>query len=170
MTSLGHEGVRGGSLTWAVLSRRTDAAVLALGVWVFIAVAWTISILLRRDAWSPSTLSPPAFLDLSILRCRRRREAIAAQAVLYVLILAFDLAWIYFFGREPGSRDLPSFLVSGSVAWVWAVTAALAIAAGRRRLGLSRELEMLTRLRADLEDVTSHSKGEGSYGNRGSRT
>jgi hypothetical protein len=150
----------GGSVTWAVLSRRTDAMLLALGVWVFIAVAWTISFLLRRDAWSPVTLSTAAFLDLSILRCRRRREAIVAQGVLYVLILAFDLAWIYFFGREPGSRDVPSFLTSGSVVWVWLVTAMIGIAALRRRQRLTRELETLTRLRVGLDNDTRHPKGE----------
>src|SRR5215218_929824 len=141
----------GGSVTWAVLSGRTDALVLAIGVWVFIAVAWAISILLRRDAWSPATLSTAAFLDLSILRCRRRREAIPAQAILYVLILAFDLAWIYFFGQEPGSRDVGSFVTSGNVVWVWLLTIVLGIAAMRHRHRLSRELEMLTHLRAELE-------------------
>lgn len=146
----------GGSVTWAVLSGRTDAIVLAAGVWAFIAVAWTMSILLRRDAWSPATVSTAAFLDLSILRSRRRREAIAAQAVLYVLILAFDLAWIYFFGLEPGSRDAGSFLTSGNVVYVWLVTTVLGIAAVRRRQRLGRELETLTRLRADVKGDPGH--------------
>jgi len=150
----------GGSVTWAVLAGRTDAVVLAIGVWVFIAVAWTISILLRREAWSPATLSTAAFLDLSILRCRRRRAAIAAQAILYVVILAFDLAWIYLFGQEPGSRDVKSFLTSGNLVWLWMVTTVLGIAAIRHRHKLSRELETLTHLRADLEGDTDHSKGE----------
>jgi hypothetical protein len=142
----------GTSLAWAALSRRTDAAVLALGVWVFIAAAWAISFLLRREAWSPATLSAVAYLDLSVLRCRRRRESIAAQAVLYSVILGFDLAWIYSFGPEPGSRGVLSFLTSAGVAWVWLVTAILAIAAWRWRLRLSRELETLTRLRSGLDD------------------
>lgn len=72
----------GGSVAWAVLSRRTDALVLAFGIWVFIVIAWAISHLLRRDAWSPASLTTTAFLDLSILRCRQRREAIVAQAIL----------------------------------------------------------------------------------------
>jgi len=143
----------GTTVVWAALSRRTDVVVLALGVWVFIAAAWTISYLLRRDAWAPATLSTTAYLDLSLLRCRRRRESIAAQAVLYVLILGFDLAWIYYFGREGRSRDVLSFLTSGGVEWVWPVTAMLAIAAWRGRLSLSREIETLTRLRADLAAV-----------------
>src|SRR5262245_54066593 len=100
----------GGSATWAVLSRRTDALVLALGIWVFIVIAWATSLYLRREAWAPTSMSTAAFLDLSILRCRRRRQAIVAQAVLYALILAFDLTWIYQFSRAGGSRDLLSFL------------------------------------------------------------
>jgi hypothetical protein len=32
----------GGSLAWAVRSGRTDVLVLAIGIWVFIAIAWTI--------------------------------------------------------------------------------------------------------------------------------
>jgi hypothetical protein len=150
----------GGSVTWAVFASRTDAIVLAVGVWAFIAVAWTIAILLRRDAWSPATVSTAAFLDLSILRCRRRREAIVAQAVLYVLILAFDLAWISFFVQEPGSPDAVSVLTSGDVVWIWLVTAVLGVAAVRGRRGLSREIETLTRLRADLEGDPGHGRGE----------
>ena len=93
----------GGSLAWAALSLRTDVFVLALGVWAFIAIAWTISFLLRRGAWAPLTSTTMAFVELSILRCRRRRESIIAQAALYVMILGFDLAWIYA-TRPAGSR------------------------------------------------------------------
>ena len=142
----------GGSLVWVVLSRRTDVLVLALGIWVFTAVAWLISFLLRRDAWAPATATPIAFLDLSILRCSRRREGLVAQSVLYAMILAFDLAWIYFerpAGERPGAV---SFLASSGVAWVWVVTAALGAAAARLRKKLARELGTLTRLREELED------------------
>jgi hypothetical protein len=141
----------GATVAWAALSRRSDAIALAVGVCVFIAIAWTIAFLLRRDAWSPATLSAAACLDLSILRCGRRRAAVAAQSVLYALILGFDLAWIYYFAREPGSRDVLSFLTSGGVVWIWPVSAILAVAAWRRRLRLSREVETLIRLRADLD-------------------
>jgi hypothetical protein len=141
------------SVGWAAVSGRTDALVLAVGVCVFIAIAWMVAFLLRRDAWSPATLSTAACLDLSILRCRRQREAIAAQVVLYALILGFDLAWIYYFARDPRMRDVLSFLTSGGVAWIWPVSAGLAIAAWRRRVRLSRELEALLRLRSDLDSA-----------------
>jgi hypothetical protein len=142
----------GGSLAWAALSLRTDVFVLALGVWAFIAIAWTISFLLRRGAWTPLTSTTMAFVELSILRCRRRRESIIAQAVLYVMILGFDLAWIYATRPAGSERSVVSFLTSGEIAWVWALTAALGVAAIRQRQKLARELENLTNLRRQTEE------------------
>ena len=150
----------GASLGWAVLSNRTDAFVLAIGVWTLIAIAWGIAFLLRRDAWAPADLGTAAFLDLSILRCRRKRESLFAQSVLYVLIVGFDLAWIYL-GRPEGAREgLASFLTGSGVAWVWAVTAALALAAVVHRRRLTRELDALTSFRKQLGDALSDAEGE----------
>jgi hypothetical protein len=139
----------GGTLTWAALSARTDALVLAVGVWVFIAMAWTISFLLRRGAWAPVTATTTAFLELSILRCRRRRESIVAQSVLYVLIVGFDLTWIYF-ARPSRAAGVAAFLTSGEIAWVWVVTIVLAATAVWQRRRLGRELETLTRLQRQI--------------------
>jgi len=141
----------GGSLGWAALSRRTDVLVLALGVWLFIAIAWTLAFLLRRGAWAPAAATTTAFLDLAILRCRRRHEAVIAQAVLYVMILGFDLAWIYFSTAPRAQPGALAFLTSGAIVWVWAVTAALAVAAVRYRQKLARELAALTGLRHEME-------------------
>jgi len=141
--------IGGGSLVLALLSRAMDMFVLAIGVWVFIAIAWTISFLLRRGAWAPLTATTTAFLDLSILRCRRRREAVVAQVVLYVLILAFDLVWIYASASGPRHGAI-AFLTSSGIAWVWPVTGLLGIVAVRHRLKLTRELETLTALRRSL--------------------
>ena len=151
----------GGSVAWVVASRRTDALVLAIGIWAFIAVAWAISFVLRLDAWAPATLSTAAFLDLSILRCRRRREAVIAQSVLYAMILAFDLAWIYFGRTEHASEGVVSFLTSSGVAWICLVTAVLAVAALRQRQKLARELETLTSLRKTTGDGLSSAEAEG---------
>lgn len=140
----------GGSLVWAALSLRMDAFVLALGVWAFIAMAWTMSFLLRRGAWAPVTATTTAFLELSILRCRRRRESIVAQSVLYVLIVGFDLTWIYFARPSPAASGVAAFLSSGEIAWVWVVTLALAAIAVRERRRLGRELEALTRLQRQI--------------------
>ena len=139
----------GGTLAWTLLSRRTDALVLAIGVWFFTAAAWVISYLLRRDAWAPATLTTSAFLDLSILRCRRRREAIVAQAVLYVLLLAFDLTWIH--AVRGASGGVIAFLTEPSIVWVWPVTAGLAVVAVVQRRRLGRELERLGDLRRQFD-------------------
>jgi len=143
----------GGTLGWTLLSRRTDALVLTVGVWFFTAAAWAISYLLRRDAWAPATLTTAAFIDLSILRCRRRYESVVAQAILYVFILTFDLAWIYT-GRADRIALLP-FLTSPGVAWVWMVTALLAAAAVAQRHRLRRELQGLESLRRQFVRATS---------------
>jgi hypothetical protein len=145
----------GGSLAWAALSPRTDALVLALGVWSFIAMAWTISFLLRRGAWAPVTATTTAFLELSILRCRRRRESIVAQSVLYVLIVGFDLTWIYFAQPSRTASGVIAFLTSGEIAWVWVVTLVLAATAVWQRQRLGRELEMLTRLQQQIAGDSS---------------
>jgi hypothetical protein len=143
----------GGTLAWTLLSRRTDALIFAIGVWFFTAVAWTLSYLLRRDAWAPAALTASAFLDLSILRCRRRYEAIVAQSILYVLILTFDLWWIYV-GRADRTGVL-AFLTSPGIAWVWLVTAALGLVALRQRRRLARELEHLGAMRREFDRAAS---------------
>jgi hypothetical protein len=153
----------GGSLVWAVLSRRTDVIVLAVGVWAFLAMAWTISLLLRRGAWTPLGTTTTAFLELSILRCRRRRESIVAQAVLYLMILAFDLTWIYF-ARTPASRPhLLTFLTADSLLWVWAITVVLVIVAVWQRHRLDRELDTLMTLRQQIAGSRTRAESEGGY-------
>jgi len=149
----------GGSLAWAVLSRRTDVSVLAIGIWVFLAIAWTLSLLLRRGAWTPMSTTTTAFLELSILRCRRRRESIVAQAVLYLMILAFDLTWIYL-ARSPAARPQPlAFLTSGGLVWVWVLTAVLGVLAVWQRGKLDRELQNLTMLRRQIAGRGLHNEG-----------
>jgi hypothetical protein len=136
----------GGSLAWAAYTLRSETLVLALGVWAFLAMAWTISFLLRRAAWTPLTATTTAFLDLSILRCRRRRESILAQAVLYLMILGFDFIWIYF-TRDPAEPSVIALLASREFAWAWPITLVLGVVAMQQRRRLTRELENLMDLR-----------------------
>jgi hypothetical protein len=150
----------GGSLAWAALSHRTDTRWLVIGIWVFIAIAWATSLLLRRGVWGPVTKTTTAFLELSILRCRRRRKALVAQSVLYVMFLSFDLIWIYFQRTRQVPLDVAAFLTSGSVLCVWAITAALAAMAVRQRRRLGRELENLTNLKRQIEDRSVPASGE----------
>ncbi len=150
----------GGSVAWAALSHRRDALGLVIAIWAFIAIAWTISWLLRRGAWGPVMATTTAFLELSILRCRRRREAIVAQCVLYLMIFSFDLAWIYFQRAQESPLDVATFLTTGSVVWTWMITAALAVMAVRQRQRLGRELKYLTRLQAQLEHPRIQAQAE----------
>jgi hypothetical protein len=151
----------GGSIAWAALSHRRDALGLAIAIWGFIAIAGTISWLLRRGAWGPVMATTTTFLELSILRCRRSREAIVAQCVLYLIILSFDLAWIYFQRAQESPLDVATFLRTGSVVWTWMITAALAVMAVRQRQRLGRELKYLTRLQEQLEHPRIQAQAEG---------
>jgi hypothetical protein len=142
----------GGAAGWALVSQRPIVVALAIGVWFFIGVAWVMSIDLRRDILQPSAATTTAFLDLSIHRCRHRLQALAVQGVLYVMILAFDLVWIYHFQAETRPMEPWGFLTSGRVLVVWAVTAGLAAVAVRYRRKLRSELRNLLNLRRQLGD------------------
>ncbi len=139
----------GGSLLQVELSRRTGTLTLAIGVWVFLAIAWAMALRLRRGTWAPMTQTTAAFLDLATLRCRRRRQAVVAQAGLYVALLTFDLVWIYVYGAEPRVADPWAFLSAGDMWWVWGVTAVLAVYAFRRWRALTRECENLATLQQE---------------------
>lgn len=141
----------GGSIIGAAVSQRGDVMVLVIGVWVFLAIAWLLSGILRRGAWTPLATTTSAFLDLSIVRCRRRREGIVVECVLYVAILLFDLWWIRTYIRPPGTIEVVDFLTTPAVTIVWLITIALALIEARRFRRLGQELESLVALRDDLE-------------------
>jgi hypothetical protein len=135
----------GGTLAWAVVAGQTDVTVLAFAVWIFIAIAWTASALLRRGAWQPVTATTSAFVDISILRCERGLQAIWIQAALYVVILTFDLVWLYFYREESSARQL--LLRLPVLVILFGVTPLLAAAAMWYRRRLLRELRNLTALK-----------------------
>ena len=141
----------GGSLAWAIVSRRPDIAVLAAGVWIIIAIAWILSIVLRRGAWQPSAATTSAFVEISILRCERGLQALKAQAAFFVFILGFDLVWLYHYGAE---TSVWTFLTRPAVVLIaWGGTAVAAAAAIWYHRHLRRELAQLLRLRRELEGV-----------------
>ena len=141
----------GGATAWALISQRSIVVALAIGVWIFIAIAWAMSIGLRGDVLRPSAATTAAFLDLSIRRCRGRLRGLAAQCVLYVMILTFDLVWIYHYQAETRAMTPWTFLTSGGLLVVWAVTAALAAVAVWYRRRQRRELENLLDMRRELD-------------------
>jgi hypothetical protein len=149
----------GGSIAWAAVSRRNDVMVLVGGMWAFLAVAWLMSWVLRRGAWTPLAATTAAFLELSILRCRRRREATYGQCALYVAILSFDLWWIRTYSPPHAAMDLATFLTTPALLITWLVTAVLAVIAVLNFRRLGRELESLTALREDFEGPPSSHDG-----------
>jgi hypothetical protein len=131
----------GGATAWAVAASRSDVTVLAIAVWLFIAIAWTASLVLSRGMWQPVTETTAAFVDISILRCVRRLQAIWIQAALYVVILTFDLIWIYYYRAE---TSVIEFLLQPIVlVWLLVVTPFAAAAAMWSRRRLLRELNNL---------------------------
>ena len=139
----------GGTAAWAIVSRRADVVVLSAGVWILIAIAWMLSILLRRGAWQPAGTTTAAFMDLSILRCERGLQAIRAQVAMFVLILGFDLVWLYWSG---GYTSVWTFATRPAVvllAWIGTVVFAAATLWYRRRM--RRELTALLKLRKEIE-------------------
>jgi hypothetical protein len=138
--------------TWAILSRRVDVGVLAVGVWGFITINWMVAWSLTRGASKPVATTTAAFLDFSVLSCRRHHQAIVAAAVLYAAFLLFVLAWKYHELAQQTSLAFWPFLTSASNMAVWGITAALAVLAIWRRRKLNRELRNLLRLREQLEN------------------
>ena len=135
----------GGALGWALASRRAEVMVMAVAIWIFIGVAWILSTLLRRGTWQPVTATTTAFVEVSILRCERSLQAVWIQAVLYVVILVFDLVWLYNYRAESSVRE---FLLRPAVVIVLTIVTPLCAAAAvwyRRRL--QRELKNLLELR-----------------------
>jgi hypothetical protein len=134
----------GGTTAWALAARQTDVVVLAIAVWIFIAIAWTASTLLRRGAWQPVTTTTSAFVDISILRCQRNLQAIWAQAALFVVLLVFDLVWLYYYRAE---TTVSEFLMRPVVlVFLLIVTPLFAAAAMWYRRRLLRELRSLREL------------------------
>jgi hypothetical protein len=135
----------GGVLAWAYASERADVIVLAIAVWIFIAVAWIASMFLSRGTWQPVTATTAAFVEISILRCERSLQAIWIQAVLYAVILAFDLVWLYYYRAESSVRE---FLMRPPVLlFLLIVTPLVATAAVWYRRRLLRELKSLRSVR-----------------------
>ena len=132
---------------WAVVSQRTDVVVLAVGEWLVIVVAWIASLTLSKGTWQPVGQTTTAFLEFSILSCRRNRQAIAAAAVLYVVQLSFVMTWNYFALSRQAPLDLWTFLALDRNIIVWLVTLALGVLALWRRRVLKQELDNLLKLR-----------------------
>jgi hypothetical protein len=134
---------------WAVVSQRADVVVLAGGVWLALVLAWIATLTLSRGTWRPAGQTTTAFLEFSILSCRRNRQAIAAAAVLYVMLLAFVKTWVYYELSRQTPLDPWTYLTMDFNIVVWLITIALGLLALWRRRVLQHELDNLMQLRRD---------------------
>lgn len=131
----------------AYLGGRPEDVVLAIGVWIFIVLTWITSLRITRGASKPAAATTAAFLDFSILSCRRHLAEITAAVILYLLLLAF-IVWLNY--RESSQQapiGLHVYLTSWRYLVIWAVTATLGVFALRRRQVLHRELRNLLEIR-----------------------
>lgn len=85
--------IGGGTTVWAILSRDSGLALVAVAAWLFLAVAWIFVLNVNRGLWAPAALDAAAFLDLSVRRCHGALRTIWFAAELFVAEVAFGLAW-----------------------------------------------------------------------------
>jgi hypothetical protein len=131
----------------AYLTRRPDDIVLAVSVWGFIALAWIVSLRIMRGASEPAAATTAAYLDFSILSCRRHLAEIRSAAILYVVLLTFVMGLNYPEFVERTGGDVWTFLTLPASFVVWGVTAALGVFGLWRRRQLRRELNNLIEIR-----------------------
>lgn len=143
----------GATALWALVSRSADVIVLAVGVWLLVAIAWAASTMLRRGISQPVTSTTSAFVEISILRCERSLHAITFQAAFYVVIVGFDLVWLYYYRAESSVQEL--LMRPPVIGVLTIVTPVLAAAAIWYRRRLQRELKNLISLRL----TTSRDRG-----------
>jgi len=114
--------IGGGCTALAVRESSREMIILAVGVWILIAIVWAFAMVNRRGTWSPEQSTTSAFIDLSLRRCRRRLTAAWFSVGFYSVEMAFCLTWIY----QHNSRQVPvtlvEFLLSGSHPVVWLIT------------------------------------------------
>jgi hypothetical protein len=131
----------------AWLAGRPEDLVLAVGVVVFIALTWATSLRITRGAQKPAGATTAAFLDFSILSCRRTLAGITAGAILYVIFLAFIIGVNYRGALQESPIGLWPYLMRPRNLVVWAVTAVIGAVVWRRRRLCQRELRNLLEIR-----------------------
>lgn len=141
--------IGGGTSLWAARSGDPDALVLAFTVWIFIAVAWALTLRLERlrGPSRPVTDSTAAFLEYAIRSRRTRRQGITASAILYVVFFGFMLAWRYRTDTAAAAMTPWEYVTSARVITLLAISIALGVLAIYQRRRLDRELQNLVNMR-----------------------
>ena len=142
----------GTTVAWALVAGRRDAIVLAAATWTFITINWLTTIVLSRRVGQPRVPAAPtttAFLDFAIQNCRRKRDGIAAAAVLAPIFLAFMLVWRY---QTLPLESVREYLLSVRVLMILSIAMVLGVVGLRRHRALGDELENLRAMRRRYED------------------
>jgi hypothetical protein len=143
----------GGSLAWAVVSRQTDVAQLAVAVWTCIGAAWLFGMVNRAGTWSPSASTTTAFLDVSIRRCRATAAMAVFGMALWLAEVVFFSAWVYRYLARRSLVTVEAFLLSWPMI-VWeAATVVFLILSMRYRRRQQAELASLLDLKHHLDDA-----------------
>jgi hypothetical protein len=114
----------GGTTTWAVLSKDSGIAVVAIATWLFLAIAWAYVLRVNRGLWRPMAVDAASFVDLSIGRCRAALKTVWFAGILFVAETAFGLSWAYL--HSDVQTGVWKWLLFGSfrVDIVWGTTVA----------------------------------------------
>lgn len=117
--------IGGATAAWAVRDPQPHIILLAIWTWVLIVAAWTFSLRVGRDTWSPSAQDTAAFIDLSVRRCRARLAAIPFASGFFLVQMVFVLGWVYKYSPEH-STPLWKWLLFSSlpIDTVWLCTVA----------------------------------------------
>jgi hypothetical protein len=149
--------VGGFTAVWAVCAPQPDVILLAVGTWIFLAIAWAFQIGLNRRKWSPSAMNTNAFIQLSIRRCRSALIAATFGACLFVSELVFCLTWIYHHSIGPRKPVLAwLFFSSMPIGLVWLATFAFFSWLVWHRRKKRAELSYLVTLIAPPAEATPH--------------
>jgi len=157
LVTLAYLGV---SIKW-LLEGSDEARVLAILIWVVTATALGFSVLNQWGAWKPATSTTRAFLEISVLRLHRRRQALSFAVVLYAVMLGFMLrfAWLRASAGATPPESVWTFLTTPFLLVWWFVTAVFLSAVAWRLQRTRAQLTHLTAVRAQFlaGDVTGQS-------------
>jgi hypothetical protein len=142
----------GGSMAAALITRNPDVIYFAIGICVFIVLAWIFTLRSTRGLWAPSAPTTASYVDLSIRRCRWKiadaKYDIAQGLAITVFVLIIDYRIISSVRGEPPSLWLMGGLFIAIAAGIWAFLR-------RKILKVRAELTYLLDLRRQLENPGS---------------
>jgi hypothetical protein len=138
---------------FVAMSPSLGGILFVAGLWLFgtftlLFIKWNY-----KGAWTPQAETTTAYLELSILRCRRKLRDFRVGRVMAVLVTAFVLAGVYLFLRNVGALKtaLGYWITVATFVWTIAIVAIAMIVGPYRMKGKTHaELEYLLSLQRQL--------------------